>query len=70
MIMNEKCILIRSRRRRTFLNDMPSSLPYKAVIVWFPSVSRDLGSQQFVIAQLRPFKDTYSWVKYVVVLWV
>lgn len=69
MIMNEKCILIRSQCR-TFRNDMPSSLPYKAVIVWFPSVSRDLSSQQFVIAQLRPFKDTYSWVKYVVVLWV
>lgn len=70
MIMNEKCILIRSQGKMTFRSDVPSSLPYKAVIVWFPSVSMDLSSQQFIIAQLRPFKDTYLWVKYVVVLWV
>lgn len=68
MIMNEKCILIRSQGKMTFRSDVPSSLPYKAVIVWFPSVSMDLSSQQFIIAQLRPFRDTYIWVKYVVVL--
>lgn len=68
MIMNEKCILIRSQGKMTFRSDVPSSLPYKAVIVWFPSVSMDLSSQQFIIAQLRPFRDTYLWVKYVVVL--
>lgn len=68
MIMNEKCILIRSQGKMTFRSDVPSSLPYKAVTVWFPSVSMDLSSQQFIIAQLRPFKDTYLWVKYGVML--
>lgn len=67
MIMNEKCILFWSQRKVTSRNDVPSSLPYKVIIIWFPSVSMDLNSQQFIIAQLRPFKDTYG-VKYDAVL--
>lgn len=59
MIMNEKCILIRSQRKMTFRSDAPSSLPYKAIIVWFPSVSMDLSSQPFIIAQIRPVKNAY-----------
>lgn len=51
--------LFRSRRKMSFRNDV-SSLPYKAIIVWFPSVSMYLSSQLFIIVQLHPFNNVYS----------